>query len=826
MKLKQFLSILIPLTLCICQTATAQLFKEELVLLNKGLTNGKIVNADFNNDGFMDILLAGENSLHKPQIFFLKNVDGISFDSISSPFIKTTRTAICAMDYDNNGLIDVIITGIDTLDKPIAKLYLNQGTFYFEPATASFQPLREGAVNSFDADNDGKKDLIFSGISEDEIYRIAIYQNSTDGAQQKIVTMSALISGKIVPMDFDRDGLIDVFINGIDSLQEKKSLLYKNHGDFNFTEEFEFDGIAYGDASPGDFNTDGKTDLLLTGEDIHKKLTTFLYLNDKSQFVTLTDTLPALTSSDARIVDLDHNGKPEIFLAGLGKDSLHHLYIFKGDTLHLELLDSIEVLNNSTVALVDINNDGNLDIIETGRKDSVNVVRYIKNQTSHANSGPSRPGRPIVIPMKDKAFFLWTPALDDATPSAALTYDLYIDKSEAREGVKSPESDRMTGFRKVVSHGAQGQSNGYLLTGLTDGKYYWGIQAIDNAYKGDPSTDTGEGGFCEGGGGNGFELCFVINSIDTTVCKNSILKIKSPFNNPSFLFSARRGYLGEHLEYDYVATDDDELYVVSINYQKCSESLNYVIKIAPSSKFGLGNDMLVCKDDVITVVVGAQWKEVKWYVDNNFRSTAKDFVIQIPQLTRVKAEVWDDLGCRNNDEIIIDVYKSPFAITRDYTINLGESAELTASGVSTYNWDVPHSPNETASLSVNPRSNSVYHINGTDLNGCPFADSVKVKVKGELFIPNLFSPNGDGANETFKVYAANVKELKLQVYNRNGILIFEGEGHEVLEKGWDGKKNNVLQAPGVYIWTIKGKYIDGRPIVYEEKQQGIVRLIR
>jgi gliding motility-associated-like protein len=63
-----------------------------------------------------------------------------------------------------------------------------------------------------------------------------------------------------------------------------------------------------------------------------------------------------------------------------------------------------------------------------------------------------------------------------------------------------------------------------------------------------------------------------------------------------------------------------------------------------------------------------------------------------------------------------------------------------------------------------------------------------------VFVPNVFTPNGDGRNELFQVSTASDASVQLNVINRNGKEIFSGDGH----KGWDGGDF----VSGVYYWTV------------------------
>ncbi|MEX0967331.1 MAG: gliding motility-associated C-terminal domain-containing protein [Bacteroidia bacterium] len=67
-----------------------------------------------------------------------------------------------------------------------------------------------------------------------------------------------------------------------------------------------------------------------------------------------------------------------------------------------------------------------------------------------------------------------------------------------------------------------------------------------------------------------------------------------------------------------------------------------------------------------------------------------------------------------------------------------------------------------------------------------------------VFVPNAFSPNEDGLNEEFKVKGRGIKSCKIQIYDRWGQKIYEGDK---LDEGWDG--------------TYKGKVVESNAYLYQ-----------
>ncbi|MFH1321978.1 MAG: gliding motility-associated C-terminal domain-containing protein [Bacteroidota bacterium] len=71
-----------------------------------------------------------------------------------------------------------------------------------------------------------------------------------------------------------------------------------------------------------------------------------------------------------------------------------------------------------------------------------------------------------------------------------------------------------------------------------------------------------------------------------------------------------------------------------------------------------------------------------------------------------------------------------------------------------------------------------------------------------LYIPNTFSPNGDGINDLFCPAGTSISEFKLQIFNRWGEMIFESDD---INNQWDGKFRNSIVPAGAYVYMVYAK---------------------
>lgn len=97
-----------------------------------------------------------------------------------------------------------------------------------------------------------------------------------------------------------------------------------------------------------------------------------------------------------------------------------------------------------------------------------------------------------------------------------------------------------------------------------------------------------------------------------------------------------------------------------------------------------------------------------------------------------------------------------------------------------------------------------YWVEVKDWNCCIHFDTVYVKVF-EYYIPNAFTPNGDGLNDIFRAVGLyrNI-QFKMKIYNRWGQMIFQSED---IDQGWDGTIKNHLAEADTYVWIIQVDFL-------------------
>ncbi|MCD0490089.1 gliding motility-associated C-terminal domain-containing protein [Pedobacter sp. MC2016-14] len=139
--------------------------------------------------------------------------------------------------------------------------------------------------------------------------------------------------------------------------------------------------------------------------------------------------------------------------------------------------------------------------------------------------------------------------------------------------------------------------------------------------------------------------------------------------------------------------------------------------------------------------------------------------------------------------------------------NIGNKLSYTVTGIKT---------GASVSLLVKSKGTSACMLS---LSSAAITGTALDPMAGEIFIPNVFSPNGDGKNDILFVRGTSIKSLLFNVYDQWGELIFRANDKSV---GWDGTYRGKLQPVGVYAYYTEIVQLDGSKVI----RKGTVTLLR
>jgi len=180
------------------------------------------------------------------------------------------------------------------------------------------------------------------------------------------------------------------------------------------------------------------------------------------------------------------------------------------------------------------------------------------------------------------------------------------------------------------------------------------------------------------------------------------------------------------------------------------------------------------------------------------------------RLSVVDASVTAFTSCRiASNFLVINVHPFPVADAgpdRVYIKGYPVTIAATATGENvSYTWSPSLYLSDPASLNpvATPPVDMTYTLFVKSAFNCFNEDIMKVKAVGGLFIPNAFTPNGDGLNDQWQIPYLDIGfDADVKIFNRWGGMVYHAGAAKV---SWDGTLNNIPQPSGVYIYLITFK---------------------
>jgi PKD repeat protein len=403
---------------------------------------------DFNKDGWIDILVSS-NPMH-----LYKNNGNSTFSELSGHGLPgNSYGSVYAADYDNDGDLDVSLTGETSTDGRITKVYRNNGDNTFTDQTTIKLDGVFG-VNSMakwgDYDSDGYPDLIVTGFDPSHTVIAKVYRNLGNNtfSEQKGIVLSTSFGTSYDWGDYDNDGDLDLLAANSSTYDFNiKSTIYRNDGVSLFTVQSSIimSAAGFGSGSWGDYDGDGDLDVLMTG----------------------------FTNGYVPIIKIYKNN---------GNNSFSE-----------DLTCQIPGIGWSSSSWGDYDNDGDLDFVVQGINPSSAVAKIYRNDIGIVNSKPAAPVTVVAEVNKSDVTLKWKHVRSDNTPYKAMSYNVRVGTAAGGFNVVSPHANPTTGYRRVSAFGNASLDSVFTLKKLPMGSYFWSVQAVDNGFAG--GTPSAEGTF-------------------------------------------------------------------------------------------------------------------------------------------------------------------------------------------------------------------------------------------------------------------------------------------------------------------------------------------
>ncbi|NLN26079.1 MAG: T9SS type A sorting domain-containing protein [Bacteroidetes bacterium] len=348
---------------------TAQVDFEKIAMTPEEIAQNfeYMITADIDGDGFQDIVASGDRGLS----WYRNDGTGKFYGNRNLIHDFSMRVTMVAADFDNDGYTDIVVGSVSS-NGTLAWFKNIDGQGNFGPMQLisnvnTYYPV----LVAMDVDGDGDMDLIASSRSTGEL---VWYENLTGTgtfSQRKIID-AGVSAMKILLEDLDNDGRDDLIISNLSGVR-----WYKNVGGQT---PFVFQEVIYSiysivDIAVSDLNGDGHKDIVILGS--------YLYWvqNNGNATSWTTHYIESDLDSVTRMImaDVDNDGKEDLLIKNINEIRWYKQEIEDGEII---FNSSTLVTENSNrgkgFIATDIDNDGNIDIINAGFNTS-HIAWYLNN---------------------------------------------------------------------------------------------------------------------------------------------------------------------------------------------------------------------------------------------------------------------------------------------------------------------------------------------------------------------------------------------------------------------------------------------------------------
>jgi len=297
-----------------------------------------------------------------------------------------------------------------------------------------------------------------------------------------------------------------------------------------------------------------------------------------------------------------------------------------------------------------------------------------------------------------------------------------------------------------------------------------------------------------------------------------------------------------------IASDTQNLVykVYGTSIYGCTDSILFPVSVLDTTKLTLSSDTALCVGQCANLLVtstsrdGSHPDYYEWTPAAGLNDPSSPNPTACPDTTTLyKITVKENACFSRTDSVMVFVEPYPaitITATPATTVLAGQPVTLTATItngalLNDYAW-IPAtglSCEKCYDPIATPSTTTTYTFTATSNYGCSSYDTITLNLTcgiGQVFIPNTFTPNGDGHNDRFYVSGTGISNItSMRIYNRWGEMVFQSVNTDANDPGagWDGTYKGVVLEPDVFVYVVQVQCeLGGKPFDFK----GNVSLVR
>ncbi len=477
---KNVLFLLLVLSVATIQAQTFTVENHDFI----GLSRGAAIWGDVDDDGYLDVLITGTSETGL-DILLYKSNEGKSFQYVKLEGVAGVYDGDAAfLDYNNDGNLDFIVVGAGVQDKEVCILYENNGNMTFTAKDFKFIGMRNASVACGDFNNDGWVDIAVGGITKEKQSRTVVYENlQGKGFRLREFGLAGINDGELAWVDFNVDGLLDLAITG-----NGNTNLYKNVEDGFEDINAQLPGLYKSTFAFGDYNNDGYPDMALTGSiDMSPSgLFGMIYLNaGGTTMVEDFEFQGVWNGACLTWGDFDNDDFTDLLIIGDRGVQIRTFYILHNlsttqttefKEVHNPHFPKIDL---ASASWGDMDRNGMLDILYCGRITGARSTASVL--ANNLRTLPYIPEPPTTLKSYqngNNVILTWLPLVD----TLAYTYNLRVGTESESNNVLNSMTTSHNKLKRPSSGNVK-DAYVYTLKKLTPKQtYHWSVQAVPKNY--------------------------------------------------------------------------------------------------------------------------------------------------------------------------------------------------------------------------------------------------------------------------------------------------------------------------------------------------------